>query len=70
MYCTHKECSENESGIVCLKERASNEYIPCPIRDELECCKDCSYQCKTSWADKAPTGCALADEELGYIPPT
>lgn len=33
----------------------------------LECCEDCSYQCKCYKNESAPTGCGVADEELGFI---
>lgn len=64
MYCTHKECPENQLGIICTKEMVSGVFLCCSIRDMLDCCKDCGYECKTSFADEVPTGCGVADAEL------
>lgn len=65
MYCTHKECPENQQGMICTKEMVSGVEFYCEIRDMLECCRECSYQCKTTLGDKVPMGCGVADEELG-----
>lgn len=66
MYCTHTDCPDYRpaqgSGGFCAR---GEDYL-CPTRDDLKCCKDCSYQCKQSLASEGPTGCPLADEELGY----
>ena len=67
MYCTHKECPENQQGQICTKELVSGNEFYCETRAMLECCKDCSYQCKTTPAAEVPTGCPLADEELGGV---